>query len=50
VGHPHRKQTLPESDLKGMGPVVFSPDGKRLAVGVGSAVRFWDTEKAAFEK
>jgi RNA polymerase sigma factor (sigma-70 family) len=45
-----KKQTLPESQLKGMGPVAFSPDGKRLAVGVGSTARIWDIEKSAFEK
>jgi WD40 repeat protein len=41
------KQTLPE--LKG-GAIAFSPDSKGLAVGVGSTVRIWDVEKAAFEK
>jgi WD40 repeat protein len=43
------KQTL--SELNGLtSAIAFAPDCKRLAVGVGSTVRIWDIEKAAFEK
>jgi WD40 repeat protein len=43
------KQTIP--DQEGLtSAICFSPDSKRLAVGVGSTVRIWDIEKAAFEK
>jgi RNA polymerase sigma factor (sigma-70 family) len=43
------KHTL--SELDGLtGRILFSPDNKRLAVGVRSTVRIWDIEKAAFEQ
>jgi WD40 repeat protein len=43
------KQTIPSQE--GLtSAICFSPDSKRLAVGVESTVRIWDIEKAEFEK